>query len=165
MRFYTVTNTYIHFLKEFEKKVPNPSGGNYKNIKPYVGVVLNIDGHKFLAPLTSYKEETHDKLPESAPTHFKLYEVGNPGNKLGLIALRYMIPVLDSEIKEVDLDTQVEPYKQMLQRQYAYIKANQAKIEALAGKLYQKVVIDKTPHYVNLSCDIPKLLNEYKNYK
>jgi protein AbiQ len=164
LKFYTVTEEYLTFLQKHEKKVPNPKGASYKNAKPFVGIVLEVEGHKFLAPLTSYKPELHNKLPKSFPTHCKIHEIGNPENQLGLVALRFMIPVLDSEITELDFSVQQEPYLSMLQRQYASIKENQEVIKKQANKLYSLVVNDNHSHFVELACDFALLVSVYQEF-
>ncbi|MDT7517947.1 type III toxin-antitoxin system ToxN/AbiQ family toxin [Rhodoferax sp. TBRC 17660] len=164
MRFYTVTDEYVKFLQQFDSKVPNNGGVNYKGSKVYVGVLLEIGSHKFLAPLSSYKPQ-QDRIDSSAPTAFKLHERLNPANKLGMIALNYMIPVLDSEIAELDVDAQSDKYKRMLQKQYEFIKAHRAEIIERAAKLYEHVVVKRSQFFVRISCDIPKLVDEHKNFK
>ena len=164
MRFYTVSDEYISFLQKFDGKVPNNGGSNYKNKKVYVGVVLEIGTHKFLAPLTSYKD-SQDRIQSSSPTAFKLHERTNPDNKLGLISLNYMVPVPDTELVELDIDAQGDRYKRMLYLQYEFIKNNREEIIARAAKLYEHIVIKRSPFFVKVSCDIPKLVDEYKNFK
>ncbi|RMS04951.1 hypothetical protein ALP73_200020 [Pseudomonas coronafaciens pv. garcae] len=164
MRFYTVTDEYIAFLQQFDEKVPNNGGAGYKGSKVYVGVVLEIGTHKFLAPLTSYKP-AQDRIQSSACSAFKLHERTNPDNKLGMIGLSYMVPVLESELIELDIDAQESRYKRMLHRQYEFIKANRAEISERAAKLYEHVVIKRTPHFVRISCDIPKLVDRYKDFR
>ncbi|KPY60997.1 type III toxin-antitoxin system ToxN/AbiQ family toxin [Pseudomonas amygdali] len=164
MRFYTVTDEYVAFLQQFDEKVPNNGGAGYKGKKVYVGVVLEIGTHKFLAPLTSYKP-AQDRIQSSSCSAFKLHERTNPDNKLGLIALNYMVPVPDSELIELDIEAQDGRYKQMLYRQYEFIKANREEINDRAAKLYEHVVIKRSTFFVRISCDIPKLVDEYKNFK
>ncbi|MDH4845037.1 MULTISPECIES: type III toxin-antitoxin system ToxN/AbiQ family toxin [Pseudomonas] len=163
MRFYTVTDDYIAFLQQFDGKVPNNGGAGYKGKKVYVGVLLEIGNHKFLAPLTSYKP-AQDRIQSSSCSAFKLHERTNPDNKLGLIALNYMVPVLDSELVELDIDAQEGRYKQMLYKQYEFIKANRQEIIDRATKLYEHVVIKRSDFFVRISCDIPKLVDEHKNF-
>ncbi|POZ53183.1 Endoribonuclease ToxN [Methylovulum psychrotolerans] len=164
MRFYTVSDEYMAFLQQFDGKVPNNGGINYKNKKVYVGIVLEIDTHKFLAPLTSYKT-SQDRIKSSCCSAFKLHERTNPDNKLGLISLNYMVPVPDSELVELDIDAQNASYKRMLYLQYEFIKSNRTEIIRRAGKLYEHVVINRSSFFVKISCDIPKLVDEYKKFK
>lgn len=163
MRFYTVSDDYIAFLQKHEPRVYNNGGAGYKSKKAYIGIVLEIHSHKFIAPLTSYKS-AQDKIDSSACSAFKLHERSNPDNKLGMIALNNMIPVPESEIAELDIEAQADAYKRLLYKQYEYIKANRAEILSRAAKLYEHVVLKRTPFFVKISCDIPKLVDEYKKF-
>ncbi len=69
MRFYTVSDDYIAFLQKHEPRVYNNGGAGYKSKKAYIGVVLEIHSHKFIAPLTSYKP-AQDKIHSSACSAF-----------------------------------------------------------------------------------------------
>lgn len=73
MKFYTVSDAYIRFLKSIDRKVPN----SYAGKKPFIGVVLEVNGHKYLVPLTSYKQK-QDRIKLHCPTAVKLHERGNP---------------------------------------------------------------------------------------
>lgn len=55
MRFYHITDRYIEFLRSFDEKVAL----NKKETRPYVGVVLEIEGIKYYAPFTSPKANLH----------------------------------------------------------------------------------------------------------
>ena len=164
MRFYTISDEYIAFLQTFDTKVPNNRGINYKNKKVYVGVVLEIGTHKFLAPMSSYKI-TQDSIKSSCCTAFKLHERTNPNNKLGLISFCYMIPVPDSELIELDIDAQDESYRRMLYLQYEFIKQNKANIIFRAKKLYNYVVINRDSFFVKKSCNITQLVDVYNDFK
>lgn len=163
MKFYTVADDYVSFLQTFDKKVPNNGGAGYKGKKVYIGVVLEIDGHKFLAPLTSYKPD-QERIKSSSPSAFKLHERTNPNNKLGLISLNYMVPVLENELAELDVAAQEEKYKKLLYLQYEFIKLNKADIIGRAQNLYEHVVVKKSDFFVRISCDIPVLIENYTNY-
>jgi protein AbiQ len=76
-----------------------------------------------------------------------------------------MIPVLDSEIAELNFDAQSDKYKRMLQKQYEFIKINRVEIIERAAKLYEHVVVKRSSFFVRISCDIPKLVDEHKNFK
>ena len=66
MKFYTISSRYIEYLKGFEDKVPNSEDPTYQNPKAFIGIVLEIQGHKYLAPLTSPKP-WHSTIKESSP--------------------------------------------------------------------------------------------------
>jgi protein AbiQ len=160
MKFYIVTNEFINFLKAFDSKVPN----NYYGKRPYIGVILTINSHNFFAPLTSYKEK-QDRIKSSLPTIFKLHERTDSTNKLGMIQLNNMIPVLDSEINLLDIENQHRSYKNMLYKQYEFIKINRDKIKDRANQLYRLVVENKHKYYCKISCNFKLLEDNYQNYK
>lgn len=47
MRFYNIKDEYINYLKKYDAKIAD----NKKGKRPYVGVVLEIDGIKYYTPL------------------------------------------------------------------------------------------------------------------
>lgn len=148
MKFYTVTNQYILYLKQFDLKVPD----NYNAKRPYVGVILYINAHTYLAPLTSYKPK-QDLLKASNPTIFKIHEKNNVLNPLGMIHLNNMIPVIESEIQPIDFALQPVEYRQLLSKQLEFIKTNQDVLKKKAKHLYDLVTVNKTPYFCRLSCD------------
>ncbi|MCS1976162.1 type III toxin-antitoxin system ToxN/AbiQ family toxin [Escherichia coli] len=97
MKFYVIADSYINHLVACDQHV-------YKNkgTRPYIGIVLEVNGVEFLAPLTSYKEK-QDKIPNNSPLIFKMYELGNVENKLGMVQINNMVPVLGSEVELLDL--------------------------------------------------------------
>ncbi|ASU40241.1 hypothetical protein hmeg3_19400 [Herbaspirillum sp. meg3] len=158
MRFYTVKNEYIAHLRGVDKNVPENYGGK----RPYVGVVIEINGCKYLAPLTSYKPK-QDGFKNS-PAIMKLHERGNPANKLGMIQLSNMIPVTDDVVVELDLTKEDPKYQRMLQKQLEFIKTQRDEIVDKTTKLYKLVCTDKNPFYVKLSCDFANLETALQEY-
>jgi len=163
MRFYHINDAYLEHLRQFDTRVPQSAGDGYQEKKLYIGIVLEIGSHKFLAPLSSYKPY-QDRIPASNVSIFKIHERGNPANKLGVVALRYMLPVPDSELIPVDISQQNPRYQRMLYKQYEFLKTNQEAVKKAAAELYEHVVNKRTQFYVSLTCDISKLVDEQKNY-
>jgi len=159
MKFYTVDDDYINYLKTIDTKVPN----NYNGKRPYVGVLLVINGHDYFAPLTSYKPQ-QDSIKNNI-TIYKLHEKGNEDNKLGMIHLNNMIPIINTHLKPVIFTEQSHFYKKILMKQLDFIKSNQNEIVDKANKLYKTVTMNKDPHFCKLSCDFTLLEKHYKNFK
>lgn len=159
MKFYTVSDRYIAYLKTLDNKVPNNYGGK----RPYVGIILQINGHSYLAPLTSYKPK-QDNLDSSNRTIFKIHEKGKPSNKLGMLHLNNMIPVIESETTLVDFLKLDAKYKILLTHQIDFIKSEQDAIKERAAKLYHSVVVLKNAHFSKLSCDFSVLEGGYRNF-
>lgn len=143
MKFYTVSVPYAHYLKEIDDKIPNVVDANYQNPKAFIGVVLDVDGHKYLAPLTSQKP-WHADVKSSSPNYFKLHEIGNPDNGLGLINLKFMFPILESEMALIELDDMPETrYKKMLYKQLQFIRVNSEDIVKRSALLRHLVLTGK----------------------
>ncbi len=51
LKFYNIDDEYIKYLYQFDKKVPY----NKNNKRPYIGIVLEIKGTKYFAPMFSPK--------------------------------------------------------------------------------------------------------------
>jgi protein AbiQ len=159
MLFYTVDNQYIAHLKTVDSKVPN----NYNAIKPFVGIVLEINGFKYLAPLTSPKPN-HDYRKSGDITCVKIHELGKPETKLGMIQLKNMIPVSDSVINLFNVKSRGPAYESLLNNQLGYIKTVHEEIVNKSAKLYGQVTVKKTKFYVDLSCEFIALEQACNNY-
>ncbi|MEQ0076547.1 type III toxin-antitoxin system ToxN/AbiQ family toxin [Klebsiella sp. CN_Kp118] len=151
MKFYVIADSYINHLVACDQHV-------YKNkgTRPYIGVVLEVNGVEFLAPLTSYKEK-QDKIPNNSPLIFKMYELGNEENKLGMVQLNNMVPVLSSEVKLLDLSTLDAKYQNLLNIQQQFLRKNQEELQKKASKLYKIVSKGFAKGIINLCCDFKAL--------
>ncbi|MBQ4938338.1 MULTISPECIES: type III toxin-antitoxin system ToxN/AbiQ family toxin [Citrobacter freundii complex] len=159
MKFYTVSDSYISHLKNVDDRVPDNYGGG----RAFIGIVLEVNGLKYLAPLTSYKAK-QDKIAPSTPTIFKLHERNNPENKLGMICLNNMLPVTDEVIELLDIDAQPKRYQKMLYRQFEFIKLHTDDIEARAQNLYKMITVDKHTFFSRISCDFELLEQASASY-
>ncbi|MGI2125061.1 type III toxin-antitoxin system ToxN/AbiQ family toxin [Shewanella baltica] len=161
MKFYTISAAYVTFLKGIDGQIPDVTNVDYQNPKPFIGIVLDFDGHKYLAPLTSPKP-WHDDIKSSSPKYFKIHETGVPENKLGLVNLKFMFPVLDSEITLIDLDNLTdEKYQRLLYNQLQFIRANAEQITKKSKLL--RVLSSKGK--VEGTCNFAALENAYKTFK
>jgi len=160
VKFYTVSEDYISYLRTVDARVAH----NYGASRPYVGIVLTVnEEHRFLAPLTSYKPK-HDKISTSAPTVFKLHDKHEPANKLGMLQLNNMVPILDPVISVLDFHAQERKYRSLLTKQLEFIKSNQDAIATKAQNLYRLVTEVKNDHLCRLSCDFLKLEACYRSF-
>jgi protein AbiQ len=119
MKFYNIKDDYIRFLRNYDDKVAE----NKKESRPYVGVVLEIDGVKYYAPFTSPKPK-HQKMKNG-----KDFRKINQG-RYGAINFNNMIPVPDAALLEKDIANETDrQYRRLLQNQYSAIKADWEAIE------------------------------------
>ncbi|MEQ5322982.1 type III toxin-antitoxin system ToxN/AbiQ family toxin [Providencia rettgeri] len=158
MKFYVIADSYINHLVACDQHV-------YKNkgTRPYIGIVLEVNGVEFLAPLTSYKEK-QDKIPNNSPLIFKMYELGNEENKLGMVQINNMVPVLDSEVELLDLSVLDTKYQNLLNMQQQFLRKNQEELQRKATKLYKIVSKGFAKGIVNMCCDFKTLEAAMKTY-
>lgn len=154
MRFYTINDEFVNEMKSLEPKIQN----NYNGTRPYIGVLLVVNGINYYAPLSSYKPK-QDKINNI--TVFKLHEKGNPDNKLGVIHINNMFPAPDDQLTEVIIDV-TDKYGRLLQNQYEYILHYQNEIQEQAQHLYNLVNRSRNSFIAKLSCDF-KLLEQHFN--
>ena len=60
-RWYVVDKEYVKFLRKYDNKVENIEYD--KKLKPYIGILLNINGFNYYVPISSAKEK-HYKIKE-----------------------------------------------------------------------------------------------------
>jgi len=153
MQFYTISEDYAEYLRGIDASIPNIKGNGYKNPKPFIGIVLHIDDHRYVAPLTSPKE-WHDSIKNSSPMYFKIHENGNPDHKLGLVNLKFMFPILDDYSSLIDLENHDdEKYQQLLYKQLEFIRPNSEKLgkkAALLRKLFFEGKVKGTCNFASL---------------
>lgn len=148
LKFYNIDDKYIAYLYNFDNKVPF----NKNSKRPYIGIVLEINGIKYFAPMFSPKQQ-HSKYKANA-THIRI------GSNMGLIKLNNMIPVDDKNLKLINFNNiKDKKYRNLLIQQNNFIQINTEKIRDMANKLYKFVTIDKKEFFINICCDF-KLLEE-----
>ncbi len=143
---------YIQYLKKLDSKVPN----NYSEAKPFVGILLSVNGLDYIAPLTSAKPK-HEKIKNSNPASFKVFDGTSEGDLLALVQLNNMIPVLSKCINKLDVSSMDIKYQYLLLKEINYIRTHRDKLLKKAEKLYNMVTVKKIPTFVKISCDFTKL--------
>ena len=154
LKFYNIDDQYIEYLYQFDKKVPF----NKNSKRPYIGIILEINGITYFAPMFSPKQQ-HSKY-KANETHIRI------GENLGMIKLNNMIPVNKENLKYINFnDIQDKKYKNLLIQQNNFIQLNADDIRQTAEKLYKFVTIDKKEFFIKLCCDFKLLEEKCKYYK
>jgi len=148
LKFFTVDDDYIQHLKKTDTNVPD----NYSSQKPFIGVLFNVNGLDYIAPLTSPKAK-HSKIKNSSQTSFKVYEDNSNKVLLCIIQLNNMIPVKKSCISQFDVTSLGLKYQFLLLKEINYIRTHQEKLMNKANKLYQLITVKKIPALMSFSCD------------
>lgn len=126
MRIYIVKEDYINYLKKFDDNIRD----NKNESRPYIGILLEVNGMNYIAPLASPKEK-HKSMKNNID-FFKL-ENGD----LGVINLNNMIPVYKENIVEYNFEERHNrKYSILLRKQIRFINKNEDVIKNKANKLY-----------------------------
>lgn len=101
LKIYNIDSEYIEFLQSYElskrgfTKVSNNASSTYLNKKAYIGVVLQIEGMYYFAPLTHPMQHYEKSSSFFDRLSMRVYKnIGDGGiRELGRIMFCYMIPL------------------------------------------------------------------------
>ena len=144
-----VDSRYCDYLRIFDKRVPFNHGN--KKGRPFVGVLFEIKGCKYFAPLSSPKAK-HLRLKSK----MDLLKIDN--GKLGVINFNNMIPVNDESIIFVDFEN--DKYSKLLIEQLYWLNRHVQKIYKMSQKLYFGYLNNKLNVSLRDRCCNFKLLEE-----
>lgn len=151
-----VNTNYCDYLREFDNKVPYNK--NEKELRPFVGILFQIENCEYFAPLSSPKEK-HKHMKNSLD-FFKIKD-----GELGAVNFNNMIPVSERNYSLVDLDKQHSSsaelkYQKLLKEQLNWLNANYIQIKNKSFKLYTLYNNEKLPLKIKERCCNFKLLEE-----
>lgn len=152
MNIYKADSSYCNYLHYYESKIPYVE--DEKGNRPFIGVVLCVNGKNFFAPLTSPKPK---HLTMKNTQDFLKIDEG----RLGGINLNNMMPIPRRYLHIIDIKNIRDiKYKKMLYMQIDWIEKNTLRINNRAKNLYYLVVQKKaTEKLIERCCDF-KLLEE-----
>ncbi len=155
LKIYEVNPRYVKYLSAYQEHIFFSEGD--KSSRKYIGIVLEINGLKYFAPLSSFKPK-HKKMSESVDfIKIKDYAVININN---------MIPVPDGEFYLVDVNGTKDPhYKFLLQAESREINRQRNRILKNADIVYKHKLRngDATP-LAKRTNDFAKLEKACKSY-
>lgn len=154
LKFYNIDDEYISYLYQFDIRVPY----NKNSKRPYIGIIFNINGITYFAPMFSPKQQ-HSTYKSNA-THINITD------NLGMIKLNNMIPVNKEDLRYIDFNKiKDKKYKNLLIQQNNFIQLNADRIRNTAIKLYKFVTVDKKTFFTKLCCDFILLEEKCREYK
>ena len=139
IKIYEIDAAYIDYLVPYAPHLFHNRQKGQANERKYIGVVLQINGFDYFAPLSSFKPK-HRKMKEGLD-FLKVEDYA-------VINLNNMFPVPISECRYVNFNQVRDPsYRSLLLAEYRFIKSIQEKIRKNAAALYKHKQIngDKTP--------------------
>lgn len=151
-----IDDKYCDYLRKYDSKVMY--NANRKSLRPFVGILFEVNKYKYFAPLSSPKLK-HVKMKNN----IDFYKID--GGKLGAINLNNMIPVMKNQIKYIDLDAkasdiQKEKYNKMLKSQIFWLNRYGTGLTKKARNLYDKYTEDGLSQNIKIRCCNYKLLEE-----
>lgn len=152
MNIYIADADYCNYLHYYEPKIPFVE--NEKENRPFIGVVLCVNGKNFFAPLTSPKPK---HLTMKNTQDFLKIDEG----RLGGINLNNMIPIPKRYLQTIEVSKiKDRKYRKMLYMQMEWIERNRLRINNRAKNLYYLVVEKKATEKLIERCCNFKLLEE-----
>lgn len=161
LSFYTVNSDYCDYLRQFDKRVPYTM--QQKSTRPFLGVLLEINGHTYYAPLSSPKPK-HQKMKNQLD-FIKI----NQGY-WGAINLNNMIPIAPEMAtkvnpNELSRNYDNEKYRNLLNNQLSWCNSNKDYIVKKAHNLYSKITSgNANTHLQSRCCDFLLLENKSLEY-
>ena len=152
-KFYDVDANYIHYLQQFEPKVPRVEYSN--NSKFVCGVVLSINDIDYYAPVSHFNKPQQTNFP-----------IRHKGNVISTIRFCFMFPAISEVLHEIDfakIAITDLPYAQLLNIEYEYCKINIDNILSKATKVYTMGTNPEDWNYRNC-CNFKLLEQHYKDY-
>ena len=161
LSFYFISEAYIAYLRNYETRVEE----NKNQGRPYVGVVCEVKGVRYFAPLTSPKEK--HKTMKNTKDFRKI-----AGGKYGAINFCNMIPVSEEALIPIDFNAIADKhYRRLLQNQYNALREDAASVMKTASALRDLVFSDNSKLSLNdrrikeRCCNFPLLESVYQNWK
>ena len=126
IKIFEVKNEYIKYLSNYQKHIFAQTDG--KDKRKYIGIVFEIRGIKYFAPLSSYKGK-HKQMKEMVDLiKIKDYAVINLNN---------MIPVPDKQIINIDINREKNAsYRYLLQAESREVNRQRNRIRKNAEIVY-----------------------------
>ena len=145
---------YCNYLRKYDNKVPYNYGK--KELRPFVGVLFEVNDCMYFAPLSSPKAK-HLRL-KSKMDFFKIDK-----SKLGAINFNNMIPFTVDNIIKIDLDKKVSnkkeaKYIKLLNEQIYWLNRHSDSLLNRTKSLYDKYVNNNLPISIASRCCNFKLL-------
>lgn len=137
---------------------------NRKNTRPFIGILININGIDYVVPLASPKEK-HKNMKNQQD----FIKINN--GLWGAINFNNMIPVNASLISKINMDIlttdepQTRQYKELLRNQLTWCNSHSEKIIKTSNKLYSMIINNKcSPNLKQRCCDFKLLEQKLSEY-
>ena len=174
LHLYTVDMKYIRNLASVDDHVLSVSPQVGKSIRPFLGIVVLVNGCKYCIPLSSPKEKYHSK---TQPDFIKIVDERKKDKNgapklLGVLNINNMIPVDEKLLKKINLKTnpsdtfELKHRKGLLVDEIRWCRDNCDLISRKTQRIYDLVTQtpEKNLRVVKRCCDFKKLEKALDKY-
>lgn len=165
-KLYHVNMKYIRNLHNVDNNVPSVSPQIGKEARPFLGIIVLINGSKFCIPFTSNSSKKNKNF-ESMRENITFRKIcDKDGKVLAALNLNNMIPVREEYVTEIDLrsypsDTQkLRCWKKLCIKELDWCQSHQGEIERLANELYRMYTSDEPFGKRKICLNFPALEKE-----
>ena len=162
-KLYKINMKYIRELHNIDDNVPSVSPQIGKQTRPFLGIVVLVNGSQFCIPLTSNSGKKNKKI-EIMRENITLRKIRDKDGKvLAVLNLNNMIPVYEGCITEIDLklrytDTQeLQRWKRLCVKELDWCQVHQDELVRLANELYRLYTSDEPFGKKNICLNFPAL--------
>lgn len=158
LEIYEIDSSYIEYLSNFEEHLFKNKKITQDFSRKYIGIILEINGFKYFAPLSSFKPK-HRRLCETVD----FIKVGI----YAVINLNNMFPAPLNLCKSVKIENiKNEHYKNLVRAEYRIIKQKTEQIINNAKDVYNHKMINDGKSKLSQRCnDFKNLEVKCKEYK
>lgn len=173
LKLYNVSLKYIRNLHNVDEHVPSISPQIGKQNRPFLGVVVMVNGAEYCIPLTSNSAKKNKNL-NSMRENITFRKIRDKdGTVLAALNLNNMIPIRDEYITEIDLkihasdSESMRKWKRLCVKELNWCQSNRNEIESLANELHRKYCSGESFQKRKICLNYPALEKEChkeKNY-
>ncbi len=141
LEFYRIDMKYIRNLHHIDDRVFSVSPQTGKDERPFLGVIIICNEHKYCVPLSKPKKK-HEKMRNK----IDFRKIVHNGTLTGVLNFNLMIPVENAQIQRIDtkihkhdnFDTKKK--KELLIKELEWCNAHVSDLVNTANVLYQKYI-------------------------
>lgn len=151
-----VNNKYCDYLRQFDFRVPYNK--DKANLRPFIGILFNIQDKEYFAPLSSPKTKHL-----SMKNNLDFIKIAK--GTYGAINFNNMIPVKKNNYEIINLNEschsiEEKQYQELLINQYTWLNINMRLVKNKAANLYKLYTENKLPSNIKARCCNYLLLEE-----
>lgn len=162
---YRIDIKYIRNLHKIDDQVLSVSPQIGKNERPFLGVIVICNDHKYCVPLSKPKKK-HKQMRDKIDFKKILYN----NSLIAVLNFNLMIPVEDAQIQRIDTtihkhdNADTRKKKELLIKELAWCNEHARDLTNTANVLYQKYISGESFSARKQCLDFRKMESECKRY-